>query len=133
MINSLNKQLTISATSAVTVNTPTGNVNVPINYMQATIQSDGRISVNQAIQNDTAQAPTLFSIDKKATISMQRAGLPFPGDLHQINGFVHYMVDSGSKVGMRFESVTKTQQVKATAGHGGTGRNPSATIHLLFT
>ena len=52
MINSLNKQLTISATSAVTVNTPTGNVDVPINYMQATIQSDGRISVNQAIQND---------------------------------------------------------------------------------
>ena len=52
MINTLNKQLTITATSVVTANTPTGNVEVPINYMQATIQSDGRISINQAIQND---------------------------------------------------------------------------------
>ena len=52
MINTLNKQLTITATSVVTANTPTGNVEVPINYMQATIQSDGRLSINQAIQND---------------------------------------------------------------------------------
>ena len=92
-----------------------------------------RKTANQAIQNDTAQAPTLFSIDKKATVSMQRVGLPLPGDLHHTNGFVHCICDSGSKVGMRFENVTRSQYVKATAGQGGTGRNPSATIHLLFT
>lgn len=52
MIGNLTKQLTITATSVVTESTSTGDVNVPINYMQATIQSDGRISVNQSIQND---------------------------------------------------------------------------------
>lgn len=52
MITNFSKQLTISAVSAVSVNTQTGTTDVPINYLQASIQSDGRISVNQVIQDE---------------------------------------------------------------------------------
>lgn len=51
MIKALNKQMTISATSVVTVNTPTGDVEVPINYMAANIKTDGQVSITEAIQN----------------------------------------------------------------------------------
>lgn len=52
MIKAFNKQIGISAMSVATVNTPTGEVEVPINYMAATIK-DGKPSINQAVQNES--------------------------------------------------------------------------------
>ena len=52
MIKTTNKQTTINATSVVLVNTPTGEVEVPVNYMNATIQTNGKFAINQAIQNE---------------------------------------------------------------------------------
>ena len=39
-----------------------------------------------------------------------------PGGLQNTNGFVHSIRDSGSKVNMRFENVTKSQQFKRWFG-----------------
>lgn len=52
MITNFSKQLTISAVSAVSANTQTGTTDVPINYLQATVPSDGRFTVNQVIQDE---------------------------------------------------------------------------------
>ena len=51
MINEIKKQVTITATSNVTVSTPTGDTEVPIVYMVANMQPDGTFSINQGIQN----------------------------------------------------------------------------------
>lgn len=53
MLKSINKQITVSAASVVTIETPTGNSEVAINYMSATIQPGGKIgNITQAPQND---------------------------------------------------------------------------------
>lgn len=52
MLKGTAKQTTLTATSVVEVNTPTGNVEVPIVYMSATIQSDGKFNIAQSIQNE---------------------------------------------------------------------------------
>lgn len=52
MIKSLTKQTTVNATSVVTVSAATGDTEVPINYMSASIQTNGKFTINQAIQNE---------------------------------------------------------------------------------
>lgn len=52
MLKGTAKQTTLTATSVVEVDTPTGKVEVPIVYMSATIQSDGKFNIAQSIQNE---------------------------------------------------------------------------------
>lgn len=52
MIKALTKQTVINATSVVTVQSPTGEVDTPINHMSATIQTNGKFVISQAIQNE---------------------------------------------------------------------------------
>ena len=52
MLKGTTKQTTLTSTSVVDVDTATGRVEVPIVYMSATIQSDGKFNIAQAIQND---------------------------------------------------------------------------------
>lgn len=52
MLKGINKQTTIAATSVVDIDSPTGKTEVPIVYMSATIQSDGKFNIGQAIQNE---------------------------------------------------------------------------------
>lgn len=64
MIKTISKQMTLSATSIATVSGSTGDVDVPIVFMQAQIQADGKVVISQAVQNDTVYLQNLETASK---------------------------------------------------------------------
>ena len=74
------------------------------------------VQLKEAIENDSADDCRLFYWNKNEAVSLlQRAGLQLPSGLPQ-DGFVHSIRENGSKVNMKFENETESQQFKRWFG-----------------
>ena len=74
------------------------------------------VQLKEAIENDSADDCRLFYWNKNEAVSLlQRAGLQLPSGLPQ-DGSVHSIRENGSKVNMKFENETESQQFKRWFG-----------------
>lgn len=75
--------------------------------------SDAIDRLVSAIQAEKSKEIAVFYIDKKRTTkALQRAGNPIPGQLSDLDGYIHSITEPGSPVKIRIATQTNTRQFK---------------------
>lgn len=79
--------------------------------------SDAIDRLVSAIQAEKSKEIAVFYIDKKRTTKvLQMAGNPIPGQLSDLDGYIHSVSDPGSPVKIRISTQTDTRQFRKWFG-----------------
>ncbi|WP_418829929.1 hypothetical protein, partial [Ruminococcus sp.] len=93
------------------------NISIDSNALTSVYgRKNALVQLKEAIENDSVNDCRLFYWNKNEAVSLLQAqGLQLPNHLPQ-DGFVHSIRENGSKVNMKFENETESQQFKRWFG-----------------